>query len=174
MKLYEWLIAATGLPAASVWQAYQDSAHEPVRGTDYVTYDVTVKTPEVFLAHAYDLPEDPNDPVPEDIEKTTYGETSKTVTIRVFGPNRDANTIKIQQAGDKQAARLALYPSVFQRVVPGTDRVMHLPRESGWNNWNQFDIVIHEMDSTSEVMPTIQGSVISGTVGGEPVESEEP
>lgn len=174
MKIYEWLIAATGLPAANVWEAYQDSAHEPPVGTNYVTYYQGVENPATLTTYAYELPADPDDPVPEDIEKTTYGETPKTVTIMIFGPARAENAVKIQHAGNNQAARLALYPSVFQRVVPGTKRTMRLPRERGWHIWAQFDIVIHEMDATTETVPTIQGSLISGTVGGEPVEVEEP
>lgn len=174
VNLHAWLVAATGLPPESVWAAYQDGAHEPPPGTDYVTYYEAGGEPETYLAHRFTLPEDLEDPVPENVERTVYGETPKTVTIMVFGNNRASIAIRIKNASELEEAVSALEPAIFQRVIPGSWRIQRLQDESGWNEWIQFDTTIHDIDYTTETVPTIQGSVITGAIGNMPVEVEEP
>jgi hypothetical protein len=171
MNLHAWIVAATGLGADSVWRAYQRSAHTPVEGTDFVTYDLGRESPQVYLATKYDLPAE-GEPLPDDLPVTTYGETPKIVTIRVFGPNRYQNYRRIAQAGNKPEAREALAPAVLQRVVPGSFRVMREQRESPWTEWLHFDILIHEVDYTTHTEPSVQSVQLTGDVGALPVEVE--
>lgn len=174
MDLHAWIVAATGLAEANVWRAYQRSAHTPPEGTDFVTYASGAEVPQVYLSEGYDNLPAEGEPLPDDLDHVTFGETHKTVTIRVFGPNRQANYHKIAQAGNKSEARLALAPAVFQRVVPGSFRPMREERESPWTEWLHFDILIHEVDSTTQTVPSVQGTHLTGDVGDLPVEVTEP
>lgn len=173
MNTHAWLVAATGLPEDSVWRAYQNSAHEPLPGADYVTYDEGTGTPQVFLSEQYDVPDEPA-PVPESVTLVRQSVTPTTVTIRVFGDNRNDTAKEITQAGPKDGATKALAPAVFQRVVNGSYMPLRLQRERGWMEWIQFDVLILDSVTTTEVVPTIQGSVITGDIGDMPVEVLEP